>query len=67
MSKKITRRALGSLMAAVAASAQQAPAPLPSSPEEELAAARNTAKANFDQIAKVKLPMSTEPATHFKA
>ena len=46
----------------------QAPRPaLPQNPQEELAAAREVQHRNADQLAKVAVPMSTEPAVHFKA
>lgn len=70
MQEKITRRALAGIISAVAAaSAQQPPAlpPLPTNPDEELTAARAVARSNYEQIAKVKLPIGTEPAVHFKA
>ena len=33
----------------------------------DLESARGQMQTNFQQIAKVKLPMATEPAFHFKA
>jgi len=46
---------------------QQTPPPIPKNPEEELAAAREAQRRNADAMSKVALPMSTEPAVHFKA
>jgi hypothetical protein len=40
---------------------------LPKNPEQELTAARDAQRRNADEMAKVTLPMSTEPAVHFKA
>ena len=45
---------------------QQAP-PIPANPDEELAAVREAQRRAADALAKVNLPMSTEPAVHFKA
>jgi hypothetical protein len=68
MQHKITRRSLAGVVAGASLLAQSpAVPPIPSTPEEELTAARNGLKANADQLAKVPLPMSTEPAAHFKA
>jgi len=66
---KVTRRTLAKTIAAAAA----APVALraqtqPAAPEtEETLSARVTLRANLDQLAKVKLPRSTEPAFRFKA
>jgi hypothetical protein len=46
---------------------QSQPPPLPKNPDEELAAARDVQLRNAVEMAKVTLPMSTEPAVHFKA
>jgi hypothetical protein len=68
-SGKLSRRALAKFAAAAAV----APAALsaqaqPAAPEtEETLSARVTLRANLDQLAKVKLPRSTEPAFRFKA
>jgi hypothetical protein len=43
------------------ADAQTAPA------DADLQSARDQMRANTERIAKVKLPMATEPAFHFKA
>jgi hypothetical protein len=36
-------------------------------PDADLNSAREQLKSNAQQVAKVKLPMPTEPAFHFKA
>jgi hypothetical protein len=59
---KLTRRKLAAALLAPAAAAQQQPPPA-----DDLAAARARLKANADAIAKVEVPMSTEPAFSFKA
>lgn len=71
--QRISRRNLFGAMAiavgAVPAAGQQPPAappPIPSTPEEELAAARALFRSNAEQIAKVKLTTAVEPAAHFK-
>jgi hypothetical protein len=65
----MTRRDL--MLATPAALLAQAPQPpqqsLPQGPEEELTAARDQQHRNAEQLAKVALPMATEPACHFKA
>jgi hypothetical protein len=53
-------------MLAVAAVAPQAGTSQPAS-NADLDAARDQLRTNLAQIAKVKLPMATEPACHFKA
>jgi hypothetical protein len=71
MQQKITRRALGLFAAGTVAAAAQnpptEPPPLPANATEELTAARAAAHTAAEQIARVKLPMATEPAAHFKA
>jgi hypothetical protein len=47
--------------------AQQPPLPLPQNPEEELKAARDQMQQASQSLAKFAVPMSTEPAVHFKA
>ena len=42
------------------------PPPLPQTPEEELKAAEDQQRRSAEQLSKVKLPISTEPACHFK-
>ena len=58
---QLTRRKLGIVLLAPAASAQT-PAPV-----DEVQAARDRIKTNGEALAKVELPMSTEPAFQFKA
>jgi len=68
MTNKITRRALAAVIAAPAALAAQTPAgPSPPNADDELKAARDQNRQNQEQLAKLPLPMATEPATHFKA
>ena len=67
----MTRRELmlaagSATLLAQAQTPQQRP-PIPKNPEEELAAAREALRRNADAMSKVALPMSTEPAVHFKA
>jgi hypothetical protein len=59
---KLTRRALATAVLAPAALAQTTAAP-----EDELKAARDRIKAYGETLAKVEIPMSTEPAFQFKA
>ena len=67
--QRITRRNLAALALVLPTSAQQrTPAvSAPATPDEELKAARESLRANAEQLSKVKLPMATEPATQFKA
>jgi hypothetical protein len=68
MAPRITRRALAAAVSASAALlAQQPPLPLPQNPEEELKAARDEMQQASQSLAKFAVPMSTEPAVHFKA
>ena len=54
--------------AALLAQAPQRPQQTqPQTPEEELNAAREQQRHSADALAKVALPMATEPACHFKA
>jgi hypothetical protein len=65
---KFTRRALGAILSTSAALIAQTPSlPLPSTPDEELKAVKDTIQQNSQQLAKFDLPMSTEPAVHFRA
>jgi hypothetical protein len=67
-SAKITRREIAlALSGSTALLAQTPNPPAPQSPEDELGAARNLIRQNAEQLAKFPLPMSTEPAVHFKA
>ena len=54
-------------MLAVAAAAPQAGSSQTPPADADLNSAREQMKTNAQQIAKVKLPMDTEPAFHFKA
>jgi hypothetical protein len=55
-------------MLAAAAVAQQGGVSQTAAPADaDLESARELLRTNVAQIAKVKLPMSTEPAFHFKA
>ena len=70
MKSKISRRELAGLAIAATAATAQTPAPPPVTPAtaaEDLAAFRAQIKRNFEQLAKINLPMSTEPAVHFRA
>jgi hypothetical protein len=62
---KVTRRSLAQMLAIAAVpqtgSSQEPPV------NEDLNSAREQMRTNIQQIAKVKLPMATEPALHFKA
>ncbi len=60
---KVTRRKLFAAPLAVPAIAQTAPA----TPEDEIQAARESLRRNADALAKVKVPVETEPAFLFKA
>jgi hypothetical protein len=68
MSTNLTRRELAAVLStsAVLLAQTQAP-PLPTNPDEELKAARDSIQQNSQTLAKVDLPMSTEPAVHFRA
>ena len=68
----VTRRSLAKMIAVVAAAprvgiAQGVVQPDQPAANADLEAARGQMRTNFQQIAKVKLPMATEPAFHFKA
>jgi hypothetical protein len=69
---KFTRREIAAALSTSAALLAQTPSPpppqnTPLSPDDELKAARESNRQNSEQIAKFPLPMSTEPAAHFKA
>jgi hypothetical protein len=65
---KFTRRQLAAALSTSAVLLAQAPAPpLPSNPDEELKAVKESIQQNLQQLAKFDLPMSTEPAVHFRA
>lgn len=69
MSTKLTRRQLGVALStsAVLLGQTSPPAPIPSNPDEELKAVKDAMQQSSEQLAKFDLPMSTEPAVHFKA
>ena len=60
----ISRRQLAGVVLAATASAQEPPKPAADAPAE---AARLRQRARAEAIAKVSLPMTTEPAFQFKA
>jgi hypothetical protein len=60
----ISRRQLAGLVIAGTAAAQAPPA---SPPDDSVEAARARQRASAQTIARVPLPMSTEPAFQFKA
>lgn len=66
---KLTRRSLAKIVAAAAvpAAATTAIAAPQAESSEEAKSAHDALRNNAQQIAKVKLPMATEPACHFKA
>ena len=68
---KLTRREIATALSASAVLLGQTPAPaVPPNPltaDDELKAARDSIRQNSEQLAKFPLPMSTEPAVHFKA
>jgi hypothetical protein len=65
---KFTRREVAVAISASAALLAQTPGPpLPQNPDEELKAVRDQLAQSAQQLAKFDLPMSTEPAAHFKA
>ena len=64
---KFTRRELALALSTSAVLLAQAPAPLPSNPDEELKAVKDAIQQTSQQLAKFDLPMSTEPAVHFRA
>ena len=63
MTTKLTRREIA---VSISASAVLLAQPLPTNPDEELKAAKDQIQQNVQQLAKFPLPMSTEPASHFK-
>ena len=65
---RFTRRQLAAALSTSAVLLAQAPpAPLPSNPDEELKAVKDTIQQNSQQLTKFDLPMATEPAVHFRA
>jgi len=68
MQIKLTRREAALLLSASSAVLAQTPVPtLPQNPDEEMKAARDSIRQNSEQLARFPLPMSTEPAVHFRA
>jgi len=68
MPNKFTRREVAVAITAPTALLAQTPsAPLPQNGDEELKAVRDQLAQSVQQLAKVDLPMVTEPAAHFKA
>jgi hypothetical protein len=68
MKNKMTRRQLaGVILTATATMAAQTAPPIPSNPAEELEVARGQNRRTSEALAKVALPMDTEPAFHFNA
>jgi hypothetical protein len=68
MATKLTRRQLAAVVvSAPVLLAQAPPPPIPQNPDEELKAARDQNVQISGQLAKFPLPITTEPATHFKA
>jgi len=65
----ITRRQLAGaiLTTAATAAAAQAPPAAPSSPAGELQAAQEQNQRTAETLAKVQVPIETEPAFHFTA
>jgi hypothetical protein len=63
----VTRRSLARMLAVAAAARQTAVSQTPQPAEADSQSAHAQMKTNAQQIAKVKLPMATEPAFHFKA
>jgi hypothetical protein len=63
---RITRRTLAGAILTPAALAQTQ-APIPRTPDEELAAIREQNGRNSEALAKLQVPIATEPAFQFKA
>ena len=66
MKTRLTRRQLAGALAS-AASLAQAPQPPAQTPDDLLRAARDRNRANGEELAKLEVPMPTEPAFQFKA
>jgi hypothetical protein len=69
---KLTRREIATALSVSAVLLGQTPAPpVPQnpalSPDDELKALHDSIRQNSEQLAKFPLPMTTEPATRFKA
>lgn len=65
----VTRRKLAQMLAAGVPIAAAAPAqtPDPAEADDDLKIQREQMRNNAQQLAKVALPMATEPAVHFRA
>ena len=63
----VTRRSLAHMLAAAAAATQTGVSQTAPAADPDMQSARDQMRANAESIAKVKLPMATEPAFHFKA
>lgn len=64
---KVTRRQMAAVLSAPALLAQTPPPPQPQNAPDELQAAREQNRQIAQQLGKFPLPMTTEPAVHFKA
>jgi len=58
---------LATTVPAAAAAAAAAQTPSPAESDEDMRAVREQMRNNAQQLAKVSVPMATEPAFHFKA
>ncbi len=68
MPERLTRRQLAAALSSSAALLAQAQTtPIPQNPDQELKAVREQNRQIGEQLARFPLPMSTEPATRFKA
>ncbi len=70
MKSRMTRRQLAGSLVAAAAAAQappEAPRAAPAGPAEDLEAARDQNRRSAEALAKVAVPIDTEPAFHFSA
>lgn len=64
---KLTRRQIAAGLPAAALLAQAPAPPLPQNADEELKAARDAVRQNAALLDKFAVPVSTEPAVHFRA
>jgi hypothetical protein len=62
---RVTRRQMAAALVAGTAAAQTTPQP--AAPADELQAARQRMKSSTESLAKVRVPIETEPAFQFKA
>lgn len=67
MDLKLTRREMASALAGAAAATPGQAQPAPASPGNDQETVRARLRTSGGEIAKVALPMSTEPAFRFKA